>query len=666
MRIELEGNNKLSFFQDLYREAKSATEELHKKLNKHMSQYKGDGVVDDESGTEAPHIRNVTYELIESQVSGYIPNPFVSPKMWSDKNERGAKSIETLLKNKRNELPFEKYNDIDERYTPIYGGSVWLIEWDESIVTHNSVGDIKVSCLSPSKFTGQPNIYEISDMEYCFIEFETTKEDIVRKYNVSLEIAEEAESDENANDETATLYVCYYKNDEGKICQYIWSGETELLDIDDYYARKIHVCKKCGKRREICNCEGNKDSDYDTKSSDYEELDRDIVLEDGKIIPAESDVIEDGQPVMVSETHQATEIDGTPAFEYDSSEALVPVMVDITVPKREPTRLPYYRPSVFPVVIRKNTSQENSLLGQSDCEFIRPQQQAINRVESRILKKIMSSGVYPIVPKGFDLELDNSLFEKVFRASNETYNLFGRVDLSVNVSQDVSEAERLYDQAKRILGISASFQGQYDGSAQSGRAKQLQIQQAAGRLNSKRQMKNAAYAEIDKIIFQYYLAYADEPRPAAYRDGFGTMQNTVFNRYAFIERDETGKYYYNDEFMFSCDSTVDLNSSRETLWQENRQNFTGGAYGDPTLPQTQLLFWLNMERTHYPFARDNVERLREEISRRQALEQKEAQLAQLMQEVEQKEGYENYLKDEINNRINYESYLQGAINGGNR
>jgi hypothetical protein len=144
------------------------------------------------------------------------------------------------------------------------------------------------------------------------------------------------------------------------------------------------------------------------------------------------------------------------------------------------------------------------------------------------------------------------------------------------------------------------------------------------------------------------------------------MQNTVFNRYAFIERDETGKYYYNDEFMFSCDSTVDLNSSRETLWQENRQNFTGGAYGDPTLPQTQLLFWLNMERTHYPFARDNVERLREEISRRQALEQKEAQLAELLQEVEQKEGYENYLKDEINNRINYESYLQGAINGGNR
>ncbi len=51
-----------------------------------------------------------------------------------------------------------------------------------------------------------------------------------------------------------------------------------------------------------------------------------------------------------------------------------------------------------------------------------------------------------------------------------------------------------------------------------GKAKQLQIQQAAGRLDSKRQMKNAAYAEIDRIIVQDYLAYADEPRPATFRD----------------------------------------------------------------------------------------------------------------------------------------------------
>ena len=150
---------------------------------------------------------------------------------------------------------------------------------------------------------------------------------------------------------------------------------------------------------------------------------------------------------------------------------------------------------------------------------------------------------------------------------------YGKVDTTPEISQDIAEAERLYDHAKRILGISDSFQGQYDGSAQSGRAKQLQIQQAAGRLDSKRQMKNAAYADIDKVIFQYYLAYADEPRSVTYRDASGRLQNIEFNRYDFIERDEAGEWYYNDSYMFSADSTVDIERSREFIWQENRQNF---------------------------------------------------------------------------------------------
>ena len=72
-------------------------------------------------------------------------------------------------------------------------------------------------------------------MEYCFIFFETTKEDLVRKYGVSFETAEETESDNDSeNDETATVVVCYYKDEDDRICQYIWSGDTELLDIEDY------------------------------------------------------------------------------------------------------------------------------------------------------------------------------------------------------------------------------------------------------------------------------------------------------------------------------------------------------------------------------------------------------------------------------------------------
>lgn len=643
MKIELGDQSKLTFFQSLYTEARSAAEEQYADLEKHLAQYKGSRVIDD-SDVEAKAIRNITYELVESQVTSYLPTPAVTPKMWSDKNERNAKSIETLLRNKRDELPFEKLNDMDERFNPIYGGSVWLIEWDNSITTHNTVGDVKISCLSPKRFTGQPSIYDVKEMEYCFIEFETTKEDIVRKYGVSPSIADETESDENADDKTATLYVCYYKNDRDKVCQYIWSADTELLDLEDYYARKRRVCKRCGKREELCSCENPK---LELQNEEYEEVTLDIPLSDGSFIPSMSEVYKDGQPVMEKQKKQMLEEDGSPAME-DVNGVLMPLLADMDVPKMEKTRLPFYTPNILPIVIRKNTSEEDKLLGQSDCAFIRPQQQAINKLETRIMEKLLGSGVFPIVPDTWEGDMDNSIYKRVFRAKPNEVGSFGRVDLQVDVSRDIAQADRLYDQAKRILGITDSYQGQYDSSAQSGKAKQIQVQQAAGRLDSKRQMKNAAYAEIDQIIFQYYLAYADEPRPAIYIDAQGRKQNVIFNRYDFIERDEAGEYYYNDEYLFAADASIDIEKSRELLWQENRQNFQQGAYGDPSIPQTLLIFWQNMEKAHYPWAHDNVERIKEEIARQQEIEQLQEQIGGLQQEVQNRAGYENYLLEQIN------------------
>lgn len=643
MKIELGDQSKLTFFQSLYTEARSAAEEQYADLKKHLAQYKGSREIDD-SDVEAKAIRNITYELVESQVTSYLPTPAVTPKMWSDKNERNAKSIETLLRNKRDELPFEKLNDMDERFNPIYGGSIWLIEWDNSITTHNTVGDVKISCLSPKRFTGQPSIYDVKEMEYCFIEFETTKEDIVRKYGVSPSIADETESDENADDKTATLYVCYYKNDRDKVCQYIWSADTELLDLEDYYARKRRVCKRCGKREELCSCENPK---LELQNEEYEEVTLDIPLSDGSFIPSMSEAYKDGQPVMEKQKKQMLEEDGSPAME-DVNGVLMPLLADMDVPKMEKTRLPFYTPNILPIVIRKNTSEEDKLLGQSDCAFIRPQQQAINKLETRIMEKLLGSGVFPIVPDTWEGDMDNSIYKRVFRTKPNEIGSFGRVDLQVDVSRDIAQADRLYDQAKRILGITDSYQGQYDSSAQSGKAKQIQVQQAAGRLDSKRQMKNAAYAEIDQIIFQYYLAYADEPRPAIYIDAQGRKQNVIFNRYDFIERDEAGEYYYNDEYLFAADASIDIEKSRELLWQENRQNFQQGAYGDPSIPQTLLIFWQNMEKAHYPWAHDNVERIKEEIARQQRIEQLQEQIGGLQQEVQNRAGYENYLLEQIN------------------
>ena len=647
MFIDLQGGDKLSFFQDLYRDAKAKLEESFSLLDQHYEQYKGSKKIDGEDAVEAKVVRNITYELIESQITGYVPSASVSPQMQNEKNERNAKSIEKLASNKVDELSFQKLNDMDERYTYIYGGSVWLVEWDNSIMTHNTVGDVKVTCISPKRFVPQPKLFDIEDMEYCFVTFETTVEDIVRKYGVSPKIAEDVGEEEGEDENTATLYVCYYKDDDDKVCEYVWSGDTELLDIDDFYSRKRKTCRKCKKREELCQCEKPQ---FELLNEEYEELERDIKLDGGKtVIPAYSEVIKDGR--VVKEIKQKPSIlpNGLPEL-IEVNGALVPKMIDVEFAKLEKTKLPFYKPNRLPIVIRKNTSQEDSLLGQSDCEFIRPQQQTINKVESRIAEKLMKASVTATVPDDYTGVVTDGIFDRAIRVKREHAGLFGTIDLQVNISQDIIEADRLYDQAKRMLGINDSFQGQYDSSAQSGKAKQLQIQQASGRLDSKRRMKNVAYADIYKIIFQYYLAYADEPRPISYKDGNGNLQNIEFNRYAFIERDEAGEWYYNDSYIFRTDATLDVEKNREYLWDQNRLNFQQGAYGDPANSRTQLIFWQNMEKAHYPFAHDMVEHLKEEIMRHNELASAQQQINQLQQEVANHEGYETFLNEEYKKR----------------
>jgi hypothetical protein len=647
--MRVDKDNKLQFFKDLFENAKGQQSALRDDFDKWSKQYKGDLTID---GSDEPALtgRNITYELIESQFSSYLPSTAVTPEIYSERNDRNAKSVERLLKNKRNQLPFEKMNDIDERYSPIYGGSIWLVEWDNSIKTHNTVGDVKITCWSPSHFVGQPCIYDIDDMEYCFITFETTKEDLVRKYGVSIDVADDTESENGGEtDETATVNVCYYKNDEDKICQYIWSGDTELQDIEDYYSRKVYVCKNCGRRKELCTCDK---PDFELQDDEYEELDHDIILSDGSVIPAASPVMKDGQVVMEESQQQAVLEDGSVAMD-EINGIMIPATVPVQVPKLERTKLPYYTPSKFPIIIRKNTSQEDSLFGQSDCEFIRPQQQAINKIESRILEKLMNAGVYPTAPEDYIGQFDNGLYKNVIKVGQGNYKLFGRIDLQVDLTQDISQSERLYQQSKRIMGITDSYQGQADSTAQSGKAKQIQVNQSAGRLDSKRKMKNAAYAEIDEVIFLYYLAYADEPRAMSYVDSMGRLQNAQFNRYDFIERDENGEYYYNTQYLFGTDPTGDVEQSRETIWSENRLNFQNGCYGNPQQLETLLIFWQQMERHHYPDARDMVERIRGIIeAQRQQLEQQLAAEQQKNKDLqtqayiekERADGAEGYLE----------------------
>ena len=561
--------DRLAFFKALYRENRDRQAPFYEKLERYAAQYKGSKELDGTSEA-ASVVRNITYELIESQVSTQIPAPAAEARYYTERSDRNAKSIERLCAMLRRDLPFEYLNDMDERYTYIYGGSVWFAEWDESIRKNGRSGGIRLHCLSPMDFVPEAGIYTMEDMEYCFLRFLTTKNDTARRFGIPLCDLEEEGVTETDTPDTIEVIVCFWRDDEGHIAKFAFAGNTVLCDLEDYYARKTEKCGRCGKKRVLCACER---PIFSAVSDEEELIKEDILLEDGSIIPARSP---DKRGQM------------------------------------KPTRLPYYRPARFPIVIRKNTSEEKSLFGQSDCEFVRHQQHEINKIETRILQKLMRSGITPILPDDAEMTLDNSIFGQVIRLrAGDERERYGVLDTTPSIEQDIAQSDRLYDHAKRILGITDSYLGMSDDTAISGYAKKVQVEQAAGRLESKRKMKQTAYAELDRILFEYHLAYADEPRPLSFRDPFGQRRGTHFNRYAFLEYDVSeGCYVYNDDYLFSVDLGGGIEQQREELWKKNLENLEAGTLGDINDPATLLHYWQCQERAHYPYARENAEYFR--------------------------------------------------------
>ncbi len=568
---------RLRVFQSLYEDAKNRVSDLFSDLDRHREQYRGSDKIDG-SAVRAATVRNITYEIIESQVSSDIPAPKVDAACYSDRRTKNAKSIERLLSSVRDRLSYEEMNDKDERFTYIYGGSVWFLEWDNSVTVGGEVGGVKLSCLSPKAFIPQPGIMDVDDMDYCFLRFSTTKDELCRRYGVNgkdVDLASaEIDSDAALEDEdVVTVVLCFYRDERGEVGQFIFSGDLVLSDISEYYHRKTKVCRACGGGFDTCSCKKPK---WELLDQPVERLSHTLALKDGKSVegfclPGEEK--EEGLGFLSKETD-----------------------------------VPYYVPHDFPIVIRKNTSGEESHLGQSDCEYLRPEQQAINKIESRILEKLLRAGVTPVVPEGASVTVNNAIFGQVIRMKpGETAAQYGKVDTTPDISQDIAEAERLYLHAKRILGVSDAYVGIGDLKVESGYARQLQISQASGRLESKRKMKHTAYADMDRLIFEHYLAFADEPRKLSYRDAFGRVHDAAFCRYDFLEYDKkSGTYYYDDSYLFSVDLSGGAESQRETLWEKNLENLKSGALGDPTSPMTLLRYWQCQERAHYPFAAENV------------------------------------------------------------
>lgn len=587
--------------------------------------YNGDNrlkaVVDgDKKDLTTPHVRNIVFENIEAQVSSSIPAPKVTPRRQKD--EKLAAIVEHWLRNELDRLPFERINDMAERTVPMQGGVGYLPEWDHKL---GRAGELVVSVVHPKQFGPQPGVYtDIKDMDWFIVKIPTTKGELLRTYGVDLSQEGESEPEVrtvedgyNAED-AVTQYIGFQRNDHGGVDKYCWVNDIQLEDQEDYQGRRLDTCTECGRIRPSMGqaistgpVKGNLLPDPETGIP--EEQTQPETYEGGPCPFCGCDKFEkrvqEYQEVYVSITSPGGVVIPGEHLEDDGNGGQVMV----------PTKIPFYRPDVIPVVLQKSVSVYGQLLGNSDVDQIKTQQNTINRMEKKILERLCEAGSVITLPNKANYKLDAKDGRAIRVETPADKALIDVYTFSGNLEYEMAYMNQSYEEARQIIGITDSLQGRPDSTATSGKAKEFSAAQAAGRMESKRIMKNAAYADLFEIMFKFALAYLDQPLTVSYKDYKGQTMYEEFNRYDFLEQDENGNWIWNDQFLFSCDTAAALASNREAMWQETVQMFQSGAFGDPTQRETQIILWEKLEALHYPGAGDTKKYLEERKEQEQAL-----------------------------------------------
>lgn len=608
---------KLQLWQERLALAETAIAGERTRMLRREKQYEGDHTIYAPDGSVAAdslasHVRNVSFEVIETQVDSTIPAPKVTAVRQED--EELASIIESMLRDVMDRLPSERLNDEGERLSPVQGGYGLLVDWLDSVSGKDWLGDLKVSLVHPYSIVPQAGVTQVSDMDFFFLKTPQTKRQIRKFYGVS--VADEDESDPDARrldasadttDELVTMVTVYYRNAKGGIGRLRWVNDTVLEDLEDYQLRRVHRCTVCGAVGDGKKCAYCGSRKFEDEVMEDEELTEDITLRDGTVIPAVSEMRDElGQPVAADTLLPQMQPGGTAA-----------VIAPQAAFRQEPTRIPYYKPDVFPLVIRKNVSMPGRFWGSSDLDAIFDQQNSLNKICTKLNTKVLSGGSFTTVPTGarFISDRDGVRVEVDNPADVEKIRTF---NTQVDISTDLTMMAQLYEQARQTIGITDSMQGRKDPTATSAVAKEFSAQQAAGRLESKRVMKRAMYQDLFEAIFKWMLAYCDEPRAIRRTDEHGDIQYVTFDRHDFLYRDEAGDWQYNTDFLFSCDGSAPLAADRQALWKETRMNFQEGALGSTQEVATLLRFWEQMEKLHYPMAGDMVKSLKSQMESQQA------------------------------------------------
>lgn len=519
-----------------------------------------------ESSRQSRQLRKMAYEFVESKVDNSVPAPKMSPRYKSDLPL--VNITENYLKFETEQCLSKFNNDKSERATYVDGTGWYKVGWDSLSNTHDRSGNLRLDFFTVDKIIPQPGVTDYHQLEYIF---ERNTVSMTKLYDMYGRIITP-----NGDGSNVDIISCYYLNQNGIVGLFIWAEHTGqvICNEEDWQIRKLRKCVVCDETvpiDEICPICGSKKFKFKNAETEY----------------LEEDLYEMYNPYEENENDDIAEKD------HYASRIFI----------EKGTEIPFYRIRQLPFVPRPAISTIDSIYGISEVRIVLEMQDGVNKVLTKAMDKTLKSGAVVTKPEKLKLADKDETFKILSVRSAEEAQMVNAKQLTADTSQDILMASLLYDSGKASSGITASFQGAKDTTATSGKAKEYSALQTAGRIESLRVMKSAAFAGIYELALKYLLAFSDESRRFTRVLPDGSEKEEAWNKYMFLAKDDNGTIYYRDDFHFDTDTASTLSQNRLQMWQETQNKFMQGAFGPPNDTRALILFWNTMDSLQYPLAK---------------------------------------------------------------
>jgi len=557
-----------------------------------LNALKADGT---ESKRKSKQLRKTVYEFVEAKIDNNIPKPKMIPKYKRDTVL--IQSTEDYLKYSIDNI-FTKYlNDKSERATYVDGTSWYKVWWDSLSNSYTTSGEVKIDVCLADQIVPQPGVVDWRKLEYIF---ELQQMSISTIYDLfgrvitptASDQSQPANPDKQADLSTVTVVTCYYLNEDRIVGRFMWALNTNqvICNEHEWQIRKLRTCTKCGTispQAPVCPVCGSKSFSY--KVAETETLEEDLY-----------DVY---NPYEAGETEDK---------ERDRLEKKIFL--------KKGTEIPFYKVRQLPFVPRPAVSSIETLYGVSEAFILLDMQDSVNKMLTKMEEKALKAGAVITKFEKNKLKDTDESYKIISVKTPEEAAMFQVKQVLADTSHDIVSANLLYESAKSASGVTNSFQGKEDPTATSGKAKEISAEQTAGRIESLRVMKSAAFAGVYELVLKYLLAFSDEPRLFVKVLPNGKTEEEEWNKYMFLDKDKYGQIYYRDDFVFSTDAASTLSTNRVAMWQETQDKYINGAFGNPADARTLELYWNMLNQQQYPLAnialagiKDNAQHLPGEI-----------------------------------------------------